>query len=77
MLTKVAPQAVTVGKGGDVLFCRRREYDNFDGTSNIKQSLKPRRRKWARKEPHGKCGKDLYIKVPVGTIVKDISTIRL
>ena len=26
------------------------------------------------KTQHGKCGKDLYIKVPVGTIVRDIST---
>lgn len=26
------------------------------------------------KTQHGKCGKDLYIKVPVGTIVKDVST---
>ena len=26
------------------------------------------------KTQHGKCGKDLYIKVPVGTIVKDYST---
>ena len=26
------------------------------------------------KTQHGKCGKDLYIKVPVGTVVKDVST---
>lgn len=26
------------------------------------------------KTQHGKCGKDLYIKVPVGTIVKDVET---
>ncbi len=26
------------------------------------------------KTQHGRCGKDLYIKVPVGTIVKDIAT---
>ena len=26
------------------------------------------------KSQHGKCGKDLYVKVPMGTIVKDIST---
>lgn len=26
------------------------------------------------KTQHGKCGKDLYIKVPVGTVVKDVET---
>lgn len=26
------------------------------------------------KTQHGKCGKDLYIKVPVGTVVKDVDT---
>ncbi len=29
------------------------------------------------KTQHGKCGKDLYIKVPVGTIVKDVETNKI
>lgn len=29
------------------------------------------------KSQHGRCGKDLYIKVPIGTIVKDVSTNKI
>ena len=29
------------------------------------------------KTQHGKCGKDLYIKVPVGTVVRDVSTDKI
>lgn len=29
------------------------------------------------KSQHGRCGKDLYVKVPIGTIVKDISTNKI
>lgn len=71
---KGGPAGGDGGKGGDVYFVAD------EGMSTLmdfkfKSIFKGENGEYGRiKNQHGKCGKDLYIKVPVGTIVKDLKT---
>ncbi len=65
------------GRGGDVYFIAE---ENMTTLMDFKyQSIfKAQEGENGRgKSQHGKCGKDLYIKVPVGTTVKDLATNKI
>lgn len=71
---KGGPAGGDGGDGGDVYFIADENLStlmDFKYKSVFKAEIGVNGRS---KSQHGRCGKDLYIKVPVGTIVKDIKT---
>ena len=71
---KGGPAGVDGGLGGDVYFIADANMStlmDFKYKSVFKADDGENGR---NKNQHGKCGKDLYIKVPLGTIVKDVKT---
>lgn len=70
---KGGPAGGDGGRGGDVYFIADEDLStlmDFKYKSIFKADDGENGR---GKSQHGKCGKDLYIKVPVGTVVKDIT----
>lgn len=71
---KGGPAGGDGGDGGDVYFIADENLStlmDFKYKSVFKAEIGVNGRS---KSQHGRCGKDLYIKVPVGTVVKDIKT---
>lgn len=71
---KGGPAGGDGGDGGDVYFAANENLStlmDFKYKSVFKAESGVNGRS---KSQHGRCGKDLYIKVPVGTMVKDIKT---
>lgn len=74
---KGGPAGGNGGKGGDVFFVASEDMTtllDFKFQSVFKAE---NGENGYIKTQHGKCGKDLYIKVPVGTIIKDFETNKI
>lgn len=71
---KGGPAGGDGGNGGDVYFIANENMStlmDFKHKSIFKAEAGVKGR---NKSQHGRCGKDLYIKVPIGTMIKDIKT---
>ncbi len=71
---KGGPAGGNGGKGGDVYLCATEDMStlmDFQFQSVFKAE---NGENGYIKTQHGKCGKDLFINVPVGTVVKDVET---
>lgn len=71
---KGGPAGGDGGKGGDVYIIADENLNTlldfrYKSRFNAENGVHGR-----SKNQHGRCGKDLYIKVPVGTVVKDLKT---
>lgn len=71
---KGGPAGGDGGKGGDIYLITTEDMSTLMDFS-YKSIFKAENGENGRgKSQHGKCGKDLYIKVPMGTVVKDAET---
>ena len=71
---KGGPAGGNGGKGGDVFLIATEDMSTLMDFQYQSVFKAENGENGYIKTQHGKCGKDLYIKVPVGTVVKDIQT---
>ena len=71
---RAALMAVTGGDGGDVLFGVAKHLSSFNALdpykNKVMQAMNGQDGMGSKK--HGKRGRDLLIKVPLGTVIKDV-----
>ncbi|MBQ9246414.1 GTPase ObgE [bacterium] len=71
---KGGPAGGNGGKGGDVYFVATEDMTTLMDFKFQSVFKAENGENGYIKTQHGKCGKDLYVKVPVGTIIRDVST---
>ncbi len=71
---KGGPAGGNGGKGGDVYFIATEDMTTLMDFKFQSVFKAENGENGYIKTQHGKCGKDLYVKVPVGTVVKDVET---
>ncbi len=62
------------GKGGDVIFLVDPGLNTLQPFRHKRRFFAPKGKAGAGKKMHGRSGKDLLVKVPVGTMVRDLDT---
>lgn len=74
---KGGPAGGNGGKGGDVYLIATEDMSTLTDFQFQSMFKAENGENGYIKTQHGKCGKDLHIKVPVGTIVKDVETDKI
>ena len=62
------------GSGGDVIFRATSSLNTLNNFYYSKHFRAENGENGAGKNCYGKCGKDLYVDVPVGTLIRDVET---
>ena len=74
---KGGPAGGNGGKGGDVYLCATEDMSTLMDFQYQSVFKAENGENGYIKTQHGRCGKDLYIKVPVGTVVRDVETDKI
>ena len=74
---KGGPAGGNGGKGGDVYFVATEDMTTLMDFKFQSVFKAENGENGYIKTQHGKCGKDIYVKVPVGTIIRDIETNKI
>ncbi len=71
---KGGPAGGDGGKGGDIYFVADEDMSTLLDFKFKSMFKAQRGENGSIKNCHGRCGKDLYVKVPMGTIIRDVKT---